>query len=118
MLEGVGCGVVRPLEGEPARETSLLASATAAGHATAHATEGVTTAATLEVETTTSSTSTSHAAPEHLHENLGIDAAAHSTHATHTAAAAEHVRRINQISARVVSLTFPADVSVRLGSWL
>ena len=107
-----GCGHAGPLERVAAGESSLLASATAARHATSHTTKGVAATAALEVETTTSSASTSHATAEHLHKDLGVDTAAHSSHATHTAAAAEHVRRINQISARVVSLTFPAIVLV------
>lgn len=106
------CGIAGRLEGETAWESSLLASATAPGHATTHATEGISAAAGLEVEATASSASTSHATAEHLHKDLGIDAAAHSTHTTHTAAAAEHVRRIDEISAGVVSLTFPAVTSV------
>jgi hypothetical protein len=76
----------------------LLASATASGHATAHTTEGVAATASLEVETTSTTTTASHATPEHLHENLRINAAAHTTHATsHTTA--EHIRRIDKISA-------------------
>lgn len=106
MLMLDACGAVRLLEGETAWESSLLASATASGHATRHA-------AALEVEaTSTSSTSTSHAAAEHLHEDFRVDTATHSSHATHATAAAEHISRIDEISARIVSLTFPVGVLV------
>jgi hypothetical protein len=103
-----GCGIQSGcLEGKATRETLLASTATAARHATTHTAKGTATAAALEVEAASTTTaSSSHAATEHLHKDLGVDAAAHTTHAAHATAAAKHIRGINKISAGVVSLAF------------